>query len=150
MPVFILEESNFAGPIDEDEILPARVVGIKERGKPFKEDDGNEIKRVEFSFVIETPEQPFDGQRIWGDTSTVFTNNPNCKLYAWSQELLGMELPAGFQLDTDTLVGQDCRIIVGKREWEKDGKQQTRNYVKDVIRAGAGASASVLPEEEPF
>jgi hypothetical protein len=149
MPVFILEESNFAGPIDDDEILPARVVGIKERIKPFKDDDGNEIKRVEFAFVIETPEGSHDGQKLWGDTSTVFSNNPNCKLFAWSQEILGQELPGGYALDTDTLVGQNCRVIVGLRKYEKDGKEQTRNFVKDVVRP-AGSNLGSADNVAPF
>jgi hypothetical protein len=134
MPVFTLEESNFAGPIDEDEILAARLVGVKMVKKPFKDDDGNEIHRVEFAFVIETPGGPFDGQKIWGDTSTVFSNNPNCRLYAWAQEILGIELPVGYDLDTEVLVSHDCRVVVGRREYQKDGKDQVRNFVKDVVR----------------
>jgi hypothetical protein len=150
MPVFVLEDSTYAGPIDEDEILPARVVGVKIVTKPFKDEDGNEIQRVEFAFVVEAPGSPYDGQRLWGDTSTTFSNNANCKLFAWSQEMLGMELPSGYKLDTDLLVGQDCRVVVGRKEYEKDGKQQVRNFVKDTIRAGAGSPGPVATDEEPF
>jgi hypothetical protein len=150
MPVFTLEESNYAGPIPDDEILPARVTGVSTRKKPFKDDDGNDIFRVEFAFVIETPGEAWDGQRIWGDTSTIFTNNPNCKLYAWSQELLGDELPPGYVLDTDNLIGAMGRIVVGRKEYEKDGKDQVRNYVKDVIRVSGRSAPAPIDDEEPF
>lgn len=48
MPVFILEESNYAGPIPEDEILTAKVVAVKQVVKPFKDDDGKDVVKVEF------------------------------------------------------------------------------------------------------
>lgn len=149
MPIFVLEESNYAGPIPDDEILAAKVTGVKQVVKPFKDDDGNEVVKIEFAFVIEDPGGKFDGQRLWGDTSTVFSDNPNCRLFAWTQELFGQELPKGFRLDTDDLVGKHCRVVVAQRAYVKDGEDKIRNLVKDVFRARDGSAFGGV-EEEPF
>lgn len=151
MPVFTLEESNYAGPIPEDEILGAEVIDIKTKEKPFKDDDGNAIVRLEFSFIIKHPGSAWDEQRIWGDTSTTFNDHPNCRLRAWAQELLGQELPKGFRLDTDTLRGLSCRIVVGASSYTKNDEEKTRNFVKDVLRAKPGAVHTAIDaDEEPF
>jgi hypothetical protein len=151
MPVLICEESNYAGPIPEDEILPAKVTGVKQVIKPFKDDDGNDVVKIEFSFQVEDPGGAFDGQRLWGDTSTVFTTNPNCRLHAWAQELFGQELPAGFALDTDDLKGKTCRIVVAQKTYKDKNTQEdkVRNFVKDLFRARDGSPFGGV-EEEPF
>lgn len=156
MPVYTLEESTYAGPIPDDTILAAEVTAIAEKKKPFTDKEtGAEIWRVEFSFVVTEPESGWKDQRIWGDTATTFSTNTDCKLRNWASELLGVEeLDSGFRLDTDLLVGQPCRIVVGARNYIKDGTDKTYNFVKDVIRAKAGVMAHQVPrapvEEEPF
>lgn len=148
MPILTMEESNYAGPIPEDTVLPAKVTAITQKKKPFKDDDGNDIWRMEFSFTVEDPNSDFDGTRLWGDTSTTFNNHPDCKLRAWAQEILATQLDAGFVLDTDILVGQRCRIVVGVKEYQKDGQTKTRNFVRDVMRPSGGGIAAT--DEEPF
>lgn len=75
----------------------------------------------------------------------------NCKLANWSREILAAELPVGYRLDTDMLVSQRCRIVVGLREYQKDGETKQTNFVKDVMRsrdAMAGVGAGAI--DEPF
>lgn len=147
--ILTLEESNYAGPIPEDSILAARVTAVAQKKQPFKEDDGSDVYKMEFSFVIEDPNSDFDGTRIWGTTPTRFNNHPDCKLFSWTQELLVTELSAGFNLDTENLVGQRCRAVIGLREYEQDGQTKTRNFVKDVIRPSEGRVYAAA-DEEPF
>lgn len=154
MPVFELEESNYTGPIPEDEILRAQITGIKVVTKPFKDENNEEIKRVEFAFVVTQSGSQYDGQKIWGDTPTRFNDHPDCRLRAWAQEALGGgELPKGFKLDTDALVGNEVRIVVAQKKYEKDGQDKVRNYVKDLLRApnsNGSSTFSSLDDEEPF
>ena len=154
MPVFELEESNYTGPIPEDEVLKASIVGIKVVTKPFKDDDGEDVKRVEFAFVVNDPGSQWDGQKLWGDTPTRFNDHPDCRLRAWAQEALGgSELPKGFKLDTDQLVGSQVRVVVAQKTYTKDGQEKVRNYVKDLLRGSGGGATSTfaaLDDDEPF
>lgn len=150
MPVLVLGESNYAGLIPADTVLPAIVTSCTHKKTPFINDDGTEAWQYEFAFQISDPGQPFDGTRLWGKTSDKFVNNPNCRLYSWAQEILGVELEAGFELDTDFLAGNTVRVVVGVREWQdKNDVKQERNYVADVMRAKANAYA-VSDDDAPF
>lgn len=130
--VFELEESDFAGFIDDGEIYLAQVVNIRLVDKPYTDDDGNKVKRVEFKFRL-IADDAHDGADMWGDTSTKFVKNPGCRLFTWAEALLGQQLPARYRLDTDILLDRQCRVVVGKKEWEKDGQARQRNYVRDVM-----------------
>ena len=152
MPVITVEESNYLGPIPEDSVLAARIVGIKQNKKPFQNEDGSDVWRMEFSFVIEDPDSPFDGTRIWGDTPTTFNSHPDCKLRAWAQEILGgIEMDPGYTLDTDSLIGMHCRVAVALKRYKKDGEDKEHNFVRDVMRAREShVYAGVDHDEEPF
>lgn len=141
---FELEESDFAGYIEDDTIMVADVVSVKVVEKNYKDDDGNNVKKVEFKFAIKDEEGPFDGTNVWGETGTRFNSHPDCKLKNWSQAILANELPVGFRLDTDMLVGHTCKVLVGLKEYEKDGQTKQRNHVKDVWPLAG------LSTEEPF
>lgn len=154
MPILELEESNYAGLIPEDTILPARVVSVQQQKKPFTDSDGNDIWKMNFAFVVEDPNSPHDATRLWGETSMTFSNNPNCRLFAWAQEILGAELTPPLQLDTDDLAGNACRVVVRVKKYTKDGMEKERNYVGDVMRARASmafnASSIDTTGEMPF
>lgn len=153
MPILEVEESNYVGPIPDDEVLIAEVTGVKATVKPFKDDQGNDIERMEFAFVVADETSQFHNTRVWGDTSRTFSNNPNCKLWCWSQAILGQELGVGDQLDTDDLVGEMCRIVVKQRVQKgKDGAEdKIRNYVSDVLPLrGTRVAPALSLDEEPF
>lgn len=151
MPIITLGESNYAGLIPADTILPARVTGCALKKTPFlDEKTGAEVFQYEFSFQVEDPGETFDGQRLWGKTSTNFVSAPNCKLYSWSQEILATEFEVGTEVDTDYLVGNECRIVVGVRTWDKNGVTQERNFVSDVMRAKVGAVYAAADDDAPF
>lgn len=155
--IFVLQEADLSDsdnttytPIPEDEILDAEVVSIQKVIKPFKDENGNEIERVEFSFKITDGE--YASRKVYGDTPTTFTTHPDCKLRAWVSEILGADIPAGFKFDPDTIVGLPVRIVIGAREAnsKKYGKY-IRNFVKDCIRSRAAAiAANHQIDEEPF
>ena len=118
-------------PIPAGEILEAEVESVTLREMPFKDDDGNPVQRFEFKFNI--IEGEWAGRWVYGSTSLIFNDNPNCKLRAWSQEIMNVDsFPAGYQLETDDLVGKVCRIHVGQRKGNNDRIYST---VSDVIRS---------------
>ncbi len=150
MPTFEMEDTDFAGYLEDDSIVTATVVAVKTVEKPYKDDDGNPVKRVEFKFSI-SDGSAHDGTNVWGDTSTKFVQHPECRLRNWSQAILGQELGVGYRLDTDLLVGHDCRINVGLKQYEQNGQPKQRNFVKDVIPSAAAINAMrAAPDEEPF
>lgn len=152
MPVFVLEESTYAGPIEDDTILNAEITAIKQKMVDFK-DGAGEQPRVEFTFVVTDPASAWDGQKMWGETSTTFSDNEKCKLRNWAMEIMGVSrLDPGFQLDTDDLVKQPCRIVVGARAKKKNGVEtgDIANFVKDVLRVKGNSSGTFAQDEEPF
>lgn len=144
-----LEESEFAGYITDGASYAATLVEeprLKE--KPFTDENGNKIKKFEFHFKLIT-DDAHDGRDLWGETPTTFNTHPECRLKLWAEALLGQRLPARFRLDLDTLRDRKCIVVVGRREYVKDGETKVRNFVRDVqpTRQNAIALAS---EDEPF
>lgn len=145
--------------IPDGTIVNAEVLSITKKPMPYKDEKTGEfVVRVEWEFkIVDDPE--YSG-RLWGNTSTKFTTHPDCRMRAWVSEILGADvLPKDFRFNTDTLVGQKCRVVVEVYEFfdKKKNAQQFRNRVQDVIRkqnayAGAPVGGSMLPvdDEEPF
>lgn len=161
MATFELEESDFAGYMDDGSIWPAKVISVKVVDKPYFEDDGvTKVRKVEFKFEIsDTVTGQFDGVPVWGETPTKFNTHPECKLRNWASAILGTDLPVGYRLETDVLQGNECRINVELYEYEdkkgpKDpttgkGFTKQRNRVLDIMPS-AMAMANYDASEEPF
>lgn len=153
MPTYTLKDTGSADEtgegfslIEDGTVLEAEVLSIEEKLMPFKDKDtGDDVFKLEFTFRI--MQEPYENRRMWGQTSTNFARHPQCVLYSWTQEIIGQELPSGFQLDTDALIGERCRIAVGVREYpdkknpNEDGTFNIKqvNYVFDVIRSKSKA-----------
>jgi hypothetical protein len=132
--IFELEESDFAGYIADGEIYAARVTNIRDVEKPYKDKDGNPVKKVEFKFQL-VSDDPHDGTDMWGETSTKFVAHDECKLRNWARSILARDLPIGYRLDTDELLDRACRVIVGLKEYpdKATGEIKQRNFVRDVM-----------------
>lgn len=140
MPKYTLSENSYQ-QIPEGSVLGAEVLEVKEKKMPFTDDNGNDIFKVEFKFLITDDE--FSGRNIWGNTPTTFSENPDCKLRSWTQEILQLDaVPVGFSLDTEHLVGMPCRVQIGHRIQTKGDQKIVRDYVADVIRARTRAPSS--------
>jgi hypothetical protein len=145
-----LEESEFSGYINDGTTYAATLVEEpKLKEKPFTDKDtGEKVKKFEFHFKL-ISDDGHDGQDIWGETSTRFNTHPECRLKNWSEALLGQRLPAKYKLDLDTLRDHKCIVVVGRRDYEKDGQAKSRNFVADVQPTRAAAMA-MAQEDEPF
>lgn len=141
----VLEESNFTGYIPDDTEYLATVADISLRERTFR--DNETAKRLTFKFKL-ISDDAHNGEELYGETSTNFTDHPNCRLYRWAETLLGMRLPPHYQLDTDDLLDKRCRVIVQYGTYEKQGQTQEFNRVKDIkptrqaAESMAAASAS--------
>lgn len=141
--------------IPEGEILAAKIVEIKEDVKPFTNDDGSPVVKLAWTFQTEYDNQE---RKVWGETGTDFVVHPDCKVYSWTQEALGTELPKGFVLNTDHLIGLPVRVVMGQRTYTKKNETTPRtvNFVADLMRAkgattaAAPAAAAVPADESPF
>jgi hypothetical protein len=131
--------------IPEGTWVDAEVLKVDEVEKPYKDDDGNPVKKVEFTFGFS-----WEGEdrKAWGETSTKFVYHPGCKLRNWAQEILSAELPEEFVLNTDHLEGGKCQVRLAVRSWDAGSKGDktwaagSKNYVDDVKRIGNGAVAA--------
>lgn len=143
MATFALTESEEFEVIPADTILEVEVVNCELKETPFLVDDNDPSKgkkeQISFRFKVTEPGE-WSGRTLFGNTPTTFTSHPDCKLRAWVQELLGMNtLPAGFEFDTENLIGLTAKAIVGNRARKAaDGTEVLKDYVDAVMRVDAG------------
>lgn len=128
--------------LEEDSIHEVTVSNIEV--STYDDPQNGPRKNLNWTFTLHTPGD-WEGKRIWGNTSMVFNTNPNCKLRNWAQSVLGTDLDAGFELDTDDLVGRKARIAVGYRK-KPDGT--IKQFVADVLPTRTTAASSW--DEAPF
>lgn len=130
---FEVEESVVHEDIEDGMKFPATVTNIRLKEKPYEDDDGNKVKKVEWKFKIHDAEGTQDEREIWGETGTKFSDHPDCKIKNWCEAAMGELLAVGEHVDTDDSIDRDVIIIVGRREYEKDGKTKVHNFVRDVL-----------------
>lgn len=143
---YTLEESTGSEdrtPIPGDTTMEAVVAEVKEQDSRWLVDDDDPSKgkkrEISFRFAI-TEEGEFNDRWVWGSTPPWFNDSPKCKFRIWVQEILGVdELPVGFNVELDDLVGAPVRIHIG--QGAKGG-----NYVADVLRIDEDS----LLDEEAF
>lgn len=148
--------------IPEGTILQVKITkAVVETTKMTDETTGEPVKQVVFTFAIQDEPYLTDKRLLWGRTSTTFSNHEKCRLYQWVKGIMSVsELPPGFTLNLQSLVGSACRVEVSvdtfddkKQPVNEDGtyKRRSVNKVKNVIPARSTRAADpVRPDEEPF
>lgn len=147
---FKMEEAadSPSGYIEDGEIFTARLVGNNEKERKFPSEPAP-VKRVGWKFQIESDDD-FHNRTVWGETGDKLVPHPECRLKMWSEALLGHEIPPGYELDLDNLLERRCRIIVGKREYEKDGETRYVNFVREVHPTREAMQSMYDDLQEPF
>lgn len=141
------EESDAFPEIADGEIFLAECKSVKLKEK--KNRDGETYEQLEWKFVIiDDGEQ--NERTIYGKTSTKFVDHPDCKFNNWSQSILGEFLPIDEPVDTDDLLDRECRIVVYRDEYEKDGRDKVYNGVRDVLPTREAARKMAEAQDEPF
>lgn len=148
-----LEDSDFAGYIDDGEVYDAQVVNARKIKKGFTDrETGEPVWKTVWRFKI-ISDDAHDGQDIYGETGVKLTAHPNCTLYNWVESVLGMNLPKGYHLKAGVLQDRRCRVEIGKRDYVKDGQEKSHNFVRGVIptrEAMANMASQAQLADEPF
>lgn len=80
-------------------------------------DDGKFGPQVAFNLQVVEGEHSGVNMRAW--TSATFS--PKSRLYSWAAALFGAAIPAGYDLDTQDLIGRRARAVVLVKE-KTDGQ----------------------------
>jgi len=151
MPKMMLEEAKEFGVLPDETLILIEVQDIRERNVTPK-GGGEGWTKLEFKCVIRDIPDRFKGDEeymeligsnIWGSTSNRFTTHPDNKLRRWSEALLNMgELDAGFELDTDLLIGRQAKAVTGSYV-RNDGSR--RHQIDDMLPAGPLGGTANIP-----
>lgn len=122
MPKITVQEQKDLTLLPPDTILHLKVDELS-----LRDVDGRHGKweKLEFKFKIlgvqavgggGSPDDYADviASPIWGSVPFKLTESPENKLRQWAEAILGMDLGLGFELDTDLLVGRECRGITSQ------------------------------------
>lgn len=116
-------------------VFEAILEDIKDRTHARRDGTG-EITFLDWYFTITGSDMgdQFIGRKVRGSTLAVLRTNGgelDRKFHNWSSAILGKELPAGYPLDTDDLLGLTVQVVV---EMEPDRRDPSRRWprVTDV------------------
>lgn len=166
MAKFTMEETGDGEgflTLPADTIVPVVVDSIEERTVPGK-DGGEGWKKLNFRFkILELPSQlepeysALVGSTIFGSVSARFTSHPDNKLRQWAEALLDLgDLEAGFELDTDMLVGRKARGVVS--HWTRKSDNSLNHQIGGLLpmapaavgASGTSSAAAIWGDEPPF
>lgn len=116
-------ESDFE-IIPEGSIVAARVKSIEEQVLEFG-------PRFNWKFEV-TEAGPYQGYTVNANSSQKFVLHENCKLMNWAIALLQRTFEEGEGLDTDDLIGLDCRILI-EHQPDRDDPEKMWMRVADVM-----------------
>lgn len=112
---------------------PAIVTNVEEA-------DGSWGKYVKITFELQ--DEKHAGVTVTGIASAKFSSRS--KLYRWVKAIFDAAIPRDYSLDTDHLVGRECRLRLSVEETE-DG---TFNHVEKVLTAKDDDSELWEPEDK--
>lgn len=145
---FVTEEEKDL-TLPEDSIQRARLNEVKFRTFEFTDRQTGEKKTgeiLEWWWEVTRPsaglDDEFIGRRVKGECRPKLTNRPGNKLREWAEALLDREIPVGFALDVDDLVGLEAEIVIGHRPDKKDPAKKWEE-VTHVLPCG-------MAEDAPF
>lgn len=142
-PKTVLDPTEAAARlIPPNTVVDARLAAVDEHSF---DNQGEMIHKFRWNFVVSLQNSDWDGKEIRGETSTNFTNHPNCKAMNWAMALTGREFENGEELDTDEMIGLPCKVLI-KHKPDREGRPWMR--VDSVFSAGADATAT--PPESVF
>lgn len=156
MPKITVEEQKEYTLFPPDSILRLRVKEINVR----KVGEGDRAwEKLEFVFEItgieaigsgEAPSAYMDavGTVIFGSVPFRLTDSPENKLRQWGEALLNMEMPLGFELDTDYFLRREVRGVTSqydKKARDKNGQPFKGHQVSALLPIGAITPAPQAP-----
>lgn len=122
MPKLVMTEAEEWPVLPPDTIIGVRVNNTKVETIQGSKGDW---EKLSFEFEIVSAPDPHGDQvggRIWGDVPFRLTEHVDNRLRQWVEALFGIELSAGFELDTDMLNGREAKAIVANYDRRSSGK----------------------------
>lgn len=158
MAKIVMEEYEEFPVLPQDSIITVKVDDIS-----IKEMQGQRgpWQKAEFKFkILGVPSAEYDGlvgQTIWGSVPFRFTESPDNKLRQWVEAIFGMELSAGFELDTDLLIGRECRAVIANYDKKainpRTGTPFKAHQVDALLARGGsiagGGQGAAAPAQQP-
>lgn len=161
MAKLVVEEQKEIPTLPDDSILHLKVEEIE-----LKTVQGNRgpWDKLDFKFKIlgvlhvegaYSPEEFGNllGENIYGGMGARMTDSPENRLRLWAEAILQRELPVGFELDTDYLLGREVRGVV--RTYEKrninpaTGQPFRGHNVQSLLPLGGGVSGPAPGDAAP-
>lgn len=142
-------EEDYVPPYEEGDLIDAVLIEVKRDDYEYPVGSGTMIPKLKWEFQV-TEEGPMKGKSIFGESTTNFTQHPNCKAYTWSCRILGRQLEVDENFDTDDVLLMPCKVLVAHQKG-KDGRIWLK--VGEVHKASvrsAHANTNYEPSEEPF
>ena len=143
--VTVEEEEDLTLP--EDSIHKAILMEVSPREINWVDRRTGEAKSkvlLEFWFeVTGSSEDKYIGRKVKGSVDSKMTTRANDRFRNWSETLLGREISAGTDFDTDDIIGLSAEIVIGHRP-SKDGGRVFEE-VTDLLPLDASAYS-----EPPF
>jgi hypothetical protein len=155
MPKIIAEEHKDFQLLPPDSILYLRVADLEVRDVERR--NGGSWQKLEFTFDVTGIQRIGDGSnpanygevvgsKIWGSCPFKLTDSPDNRLKRWIEAILGLEITAGFELDTDYLLKRECRGISStydKRNKDpRTGLPYKGHQIEDLLRKDTGNSVT--------
>jgi len=149
----IAEEHKDFQLLPPDSILFLRVDATEVR--EIQRANGGSWQKLEFTFEVNGIQQLGDGSdpshypevvgsKIWGSAPFKLTDSPENRLKRWIEAILGLEITAGFELDTDYLRNRECRGTTSVYDKRTKNPQTGRPYqghqIEDLLPKGSGSS----------
>lgn len=153
MAKLVAEEHKDFQLLPPDSILYLRVAEAEVRDVERR--NGGTWQKIEFTFDVNGIQKLGDGSdpsryteivgsKIWGSAPFRLTDSPENRLKRWIEAILGLEVTAGFELDTDYLLNRECRgttSVYDKRNKDpRTGRPYQGHQIEDLLPKGSGNS----------
>jgi hypothetical protein len=128
--------------LPDSSLVAAKLVGFEETEFTYKDKDtGQDATAERFTWFFEVTEAgTFNGRRLRGQTSRMFTIHENCKAMNWVIALLGRNVEEDEKVDPEDLFGTSCRIVTEQSPPDSQGR--VWDNVVDVLPAPSKTSAA--------
>lgn len=157
-----MEETAGTGDGDFLVLPPDSLIQVAVDDISMKDVPGRDGKqgwtKLEFRFkIVDMPDDllatygSLIGTSIWGSVGARLTDNPDNKLRQWTEAILDIgELNAGFELDTDILIGRKARAQIGNYPRKTGGFGQQVVGLLPLVSVGASAAPTTTWDDPPF
>lgn len=151
MAKLIAEEHKEYQLLPPDSILFLKIAELEVR--EIERRNGGTWQKLEFTFEITGIQRLGDGSdparytevagsKIWGSAPFKLTDSPDNRLKRWIEAILGLEITAGFELDTDYLLHREVRgttsVYDKKTNNPATGLPYQSHQVEDLLPKGSG------------